>query len=247
MADFTVSGDGIDVVSYPVPGVSAATIEHLFLNQVFPLSLSRQFKLVLHAGAVEIGDGVAAFLGSSGRGKSTLTAFFATHGFRFLTDDGLQLEKDVTGYSVKPGYHSIRLWEDSRNALMSAAANVAPPVEYTPKMRLLAGKDIAYSAEKQSLKAMYFLGGGQTDKISIDELSDRDALIELVRHSFLLDIEEREMLEHHFYALTELVASTKFFRLDYPRQYNLLPQVMQAIVRHLDSFELARFDVTDCK
>jgi hypothetical protein len=232
LADFTVALDGHKVSAYPVPSISQQTIEHLYQNQVLPLALSRQYKLVLHAAAIEINDFAVAFLGVSGQGKSTLAASFATSGFRFLTDDGLQLEKDEGGYLIKPSHPSIRLWDDSREAVMPEKARAAPPVDYTPKSRLLADDEVAHCNEIRALKAMYFLGEGNTNTDSIEPVSGRDAMVELVRHSFLLDIEEREMLMHHFGQLTELARSRMFFRLDYPRSYDLLPMVREAVIRH---------------
>lgn len=232
LADFTVSPDGMEVVAYPLAGVSGQTIDHLYLNQVLPLALSRQFKLVLHASAIEIKDFAIAFLGMSGRGKSTLAASFATSGYRFITDDGLQLEKEGDVCLAKPSHPSIRLWDDSRQAVMPQTAKTAPPVDYTPKARLLADDEVAYCDAPRPLRCMYFLGDGNTDEVSIEPVSGRDAMIELVRHSFLLDIEEREMLSHHFGQLTELAKRLMFFRLDYPRQYEMLPQVRDAVVRH---------------
>jgi len=232
LADFTVSADGLEVTAHPVPGLSAYTIEHLYLNQVLPLALSRQFKLVLHASAVEIGNFAVAFLGISGRGKSTLAASFSTSGCRFLTDDGLQLEKGPGGYLIQPSHPSIRLWDDSRQALIPETAQAAPAVDYTPKSRLLAGDEVAYCDASRPLRCMYFLGEGDTETISIEPIGGRDAMIELVRHTFLLDIEEREMLLHHFGQLTELARIPMFFRLDYPRHYEMLAHVREAVIRH---------------
>jgi hypothetical protein len=232
LADFTISADGLEVTAYPVVGVSEQTIQHLYLNQVLPLALSRQFKLVLHASAVEIGNFAVAFLGVSGRGKSTLAASFSTSGSHFLTDDGLQLEKGEDGYLIQPSHPSIRLWDDSRLALMPDTAQTAPPVDFTPKSRFLADDEVAYCGEARPLRCLYFLGDGDTDTISIEPVSGRDAMIELVKNSFLLDIEAREMLMHHFGQLTELARIPMFFRLDYPRQYEMLPQVRDAVTRH---------------
>ncbi len=232
LADFTVSPDGNEVAAYPLEGVSDHTIQHLYLNQVLPLALSRQFKLVLHASAVEIENIGIAFLGESGHGKSTLAASFATSGHRFLTDDGLQLEEGEAGYLIRPSHPSIRLWEDSSAALIPETAQAAPPVEYTPKSRFLADDEVAFCIEPRPLRALYFLGEGNSDTVTIDPVSGRDAMIEMVRNCFLLDIEEREMLMHHFGQLTELARIPMFFRLDYPRRYELLPQVRDAVIRH---------------
>ena len=232
LADFAVSADGCSVCCWPVPGVSEHTVQHLYLNQVLPLALSRQFKLVLHASAVEIDNFAVAFLGVSGQGKSTLAASFSTGGCRFLTDDGLQLEKGEDGYLIQPSHPSIRLWDDSRLALMPDTAQTAPPVDFTPKSRFLADDEVAYCDEARPLRCMYFLGTGDTDAVSIEPVSGRDAMVEMVRHSFLLDIEAREMLMHHFGQLTELARIPMFFRLDYPREYEMLPQVRDAVIRH---------------
>ena len=56
--------------------------------------------------------------------------------------------------------------------------------------------------------------------------------MELVKHSFLLETQEQKKLARHFDALSSLVARTIFFRLDYPRRYEDLPRVREAIMRH---------------
>ncbi len=233
LADFVVSADGCVAAAYPVPGVSTQTVEHLYLNQVLPLALSRQWKLVLHASAVDVDGHAVALLGPSGRGKSTLAASLSTRGYRFLTDDALLVEEEAGRYIIHPGHPSIRLWDDSRQALIPDTSHAALPVDYTPKARVLADDQVAFCDTARPLRCMYFLGEGKTDTVAIEPVGGRDAMIELVRHSFLLDIEEREMLAHHFRQLSALVGIPMFFRLDYPRRYELLPDVGDALIRHV--------------
>ena len=135
LADFEVSRDGRIATGWAAPGVSLGTVEHLYLNQVLPLALSRQGLLLLHASAVAF-DGIGVvFAGESGRGKSTLAASFATTGARFLTDDGLQLDWLDGQCQITPSHPSVRLWEDSQEALIPQATDLAPAVEYTTKAR----------------------------------------------------------------------------------------------------------------
>lgn len=232
LADFYVSGDGASVTSYPVLDTSVSTIEHLYLNQVLPLALSRQGKLVFHASAVETVDGAIAFMGVSGRGKSTLAASFAGSGFRFLTDDGLLLEKSADGYLVQPSHPSIRLWDDSRQALVHEAAMLAPPVQYTPKARILSDGVLPFCDEARRLRRVYFLGNGNSSEVCIERMTPSEALIGLVNHSFLLDIETQDVIAKHFDELTQLVKMPIYYRLDYPRRYEDLPRVREAIMRH---------------
>lgn len=233
LADFLVSRDGQTVHGWPVPGVSDQSVQHLYLNQVLPLVLGRQGKLVFHASAVEIGDSAIAFMGDSGRGKSTLAASFATNGSRFLTDDGLVVEMIEGEWRALPSHPSIRLWEDSQEALIAAGAQKAPPVSYTSKARFLAGDDIVFCEEPRPLQGVYFLGAGTSPAPVFERLQPSDALIELVKHSFLLDIEEHELLAAHFDELSRLANRPIYFRLDYPRRFEDLAQVRRAIVDHV--------------
>jgi hypothetical protein len=236
LADFQVSRDGQHVAGLPVPGVSDETVRHLYLNQVLPLALSRAGTLVFHASAVEIGTGAVAFMGESGRGKSTLAARFCTSGYRFLTDDGLAVEEAEGGYRVFPSQPSIRLWEDSEAALIHAGARKAEPVDYTPKARILADDRVAHCDQPRTLQRIYFLGTGSADVTRIEPVSPSEAFVELVKHSFLLDIEARDLITAQFHQLSRLALEPVYFRLDYPRRFELLGNVQRAILDHCPSF-----------
>ena len=232
LADFQVSRDGCSVIAWPTADTSHSTVEHLYLNQVLPLALSRQGQLVLHASAVELGDSGVAFMGESGRGKSTLAASFATSGSRFLTDDGLQLNWLDERCLITPSHPSVRLWEDSQDALIDHRVARAPAVEYTNKIRLLAGDQFTFCAETRQLRRVYFLGDGSAPTLAIATMTPAEALMALVKNSFLLDIEEQQLLAWHFEEMVRLAALPIYFHLDYPRRYEDLPQVRAAIIEH---------------
>ena len=232
LAEFEVSADGCTVHGFPAPGVPSPTVEHLYLNQVMPLALSRQGKLVLHGSAVDISGQGVAFLGESGRGKSTLAASFASGGQRFLTDDALLLDPTEGGYLVQPSHPSIRLWDDSQEALLAADAELAPPVQYTPKARILSGDTLPFCSAARRLRRVYFLGDGSAEKLTILPLRPSEAMIGLVKNSFLLDIEAQEMLSSHFDLLAEMVALPIYYHLDYQRSFATLPEIRQGILEH---------------
>lgn len=231
LADFTVSADGQEVAVCPTPEASEPDIQHLYLNQVLPLAYSRQYKLILHASAVEVAQCAIAFLGESGRGKSTLAASFSTGGYRFLTDDGLHVENSQGGYFIQPSHPSIRLWDDSRVALIPES-EATPSMEKVSKVRLLAGAAVSFCDVPRLLQRVYFLGEDEVGSITIEPVSGRDAMLELVKNSFLLDIDARDMLTHHFCQLVEMVKTPMFYRLNYPREYEMLPKVREAVINH---------------
>jgi hypothetical protein len=235
LADFDVSADALDVTCFPATDAAEApeTIaQHLYLNQVLPLVLSKRGKLVFHASAVEVPEGAIAFVAVSGRGKSTLAASFAINGSRFLTDDGLVVEAGARGFDVLPSHPSIRLWEDSEQALIAPGATTAPALHYTSKSRFLAGDGLRFCAEPRSLRRAYFLGDGSADDISIQPMSATDALVEWVKHSFLLDVEEKPRLASHFDQVARLANEPIHYRLDFPRRFEDLPRVRQAVAEH---------------
>ena len=79
-AAFRVASDGRWVDCFPEPQVPEFSVRTLLLDQVLPLVMSRQGVPVFHGSAVDLGFGAVAFVGQSGRGKSTLACFFARQG-----------------------------------------------------------------------------------------------------------------------------------------------------------------------
>jgi len=232
LADFQVSADGFHVSCSPTPDITETTTQHLYLNQVLPLAQSIMGKLVFHASAVEIGNSAIAFVAESGRGKSTLAASFAINGFRFLTDDGLVLESADDKYMIFPSHPSIRLWEDSQEVLMPPETETVPALEFTSKSRFLAGKNIPHCDQPRPLQRVYFLGDGSAPTIQFQCMTPAEAHIEWVKHSFLLDVEEKKSLVRQFEQVTQLARQPIYYHLDYPRHFEELTDVRKAIVEH---------------
>jgi hypothetical protein len=235
LADFRIDSLNSSVQCWALPDVATATIRQLYLNQIAPLLLSHQGKLVFHASAIEI-DGLAiAFMGVSGRGKSTLAASFSRNHYRFLTDDGLLLEKADHNYLVVPSHPSIRLWDDSQSAVLGLEARSEAALDYTSKLRFSSNPQMAFCETPCQLHRIYFLGDASASEILFVMLSPQEAMVELIKHSFLLDVEDREMLKNHFAAVSQLASLPIFFKLDYPRDYSGLENLRQAIVKHADT------------
>ncbi len=227
-ADFHLAADGWDIQAWPVPGASEATLLHLYRNQVRPLALSRQGRLVLHASAVDLGGRGIAFGGPSGHGKSTLAAAFARQGAGFLCDDGLLLDVEDSAIRVEPADPSLRLWEDSLEALAIPPETLAPPLDYTPKGRLLAGAVLPHCTEPRPLAALFLLGDDEADT-RIQPVPPAEALRALLRLITVLDRDARDVLAAHFEALSRMVRQVEVLRLAYPRRYEALPGVLGAV------------------
>ena len=238
LADFHVSGTGKKVQCYPVAEVPFESLRHLFLDQVFPLALSRRGKLVLHASSVMTEAGAISFVGETGAGKSTLAASFAKEGFPFITDDCLLLEESQGQLMAFPGYPGMRLWQDVVSRLFAGGPENCDVAHYTDKKRIdLSIGSLRFQNGSVPLRKIYFLNSceplGNDCPISIARISPRDSFLELVRHAYKLDIDDREMLVTEFTCLGRVVALPMFYRLSYPHDFLNFPAVRKAILENL--------------
>ena len=229
LADFEVSADGTRVTAYPEPGTDPNTVEHLYINQLVPLALSRQSRPAFHASVVTMDGGAVAFLGKTGMGKSTLAASFALSGTTFLTDDALIIEESDEGCRARPSHPSIRLWDDSVKALAHAEVQKTVPISYSHKARLLAGEALTYCDEPRPLLAALVLENTGVQSVSIRDLTGLDRYLGWLENSFLLDIEDRDMLAQHFEWTHRISGIVPTFGLDYPRDYGMLANVRRAV------------------
>jgi hypothetical protein len=231
-ADFAMSADGRSVTAFRQPGVPSRTVRHLFLDQVFPILLSRWGHTVLHGSAVTTPHGALAFVGESGRGKSTLAAALVQSGQSLLTDDCLMLRRSDAGPEAIPSYPGLRLWPDVLPAVTGSKTRLPRVTNYSVKRRL--GPDnaeIKYSPHPAAIRAIYFLGE-PTAEISIKPIPARRAMIELVKFNYLYDVKDRGALTSQFTGLSALARLPLFFSLVYPTDLAQLAKVCDAILDH---------------
>ena len=232
LADFSINSPTLDIMCSPVPGVSGAVLTQLYFNQILPLVQSHSGELVFHASAIVIDELAIAFVGVSGRGKSTLAASFSSNDYKFLTDDGLLVKRVGGVYQVNPSHPSIRLWEDSQAAILGTDAQSEAPLDYTSKLRFPASDKILHYDKPCPLHRVYFLGDSETSEITFTKLSPQEAMVELIKHSFILDVVDRKIMAKHFDAISKISSLDNFYRLDYPRNYDELANVRRIILEH---------------
>jgi hypothetical protein len=235
LADFEVSADGTEVIAHPALDTDEATIDHLYINQIIPLALSRQGQPTFHASVVTVPGGAVAFLGRSGMGKSTLAASYALNDGAFLTDDGLLIDETAAGCMAMPSHASLRLWDDSVEALVVDDIPKASQITYSSKARLLAGDALAYSDEQAPLLAAFVLANSDVKDVEIICLNGLSRYMAWLENSFLLDVEDHELLTRHFEWTHRISGRVPTFALDFPRDYAILPDVRDAVRQHLET------------
>ncbi|TNF64922.1 MAG: hypothetical protein EP307_01290 [Rhodobacteraceae bacterium] len=230
LADFVVDPDGAQAVCTPAPGCDEGTLDHLFDNQVLPLMLSAQGEMVFHGSAVATEAGAIAFLGQTGRGKSTLAASFATAGMGFLCDDRMVLRRRGADLMVMPAAPSVRLWEDSANRLFATPQDLAPPVSYTDKRRIRAGRDFPHCNQARPLTAAFFLGDGHVKRVRTERLGGILTATSWMANIFLLDTGDKAAIRAKFYQVTAILTRIPAMKLEFPRDHDRLAETRAAIL-----------------
>jgi hypothetical protein len=179
--------------------------------------------------------GAVAFLGKTGMGKSTLAASFALEDAEFLTDDSLLIEETDEGCLALPSHPSLRLWADSAEALVDHRTKKAATISYSTKARLLAGEALSHREEPLPLLAAFQLEWENTSEVTIRTLIGAERQMAWVNNSFLLDIEDRNLLAQHFDWTHRIAEAVPTFALDYPRGYGMLANVRDAVREHVPS------------
>jgi hypothetical protein len=234
LADFEVSAEGDAVTAHPAVGADDTTVEHLYVNQLVPLALSRQGKPAFHASVVTVPGGAVAFLGRAGMGKSTLAASFALEESAFLTDDALLID-EKSGVRAMPSHASLRLWEDSLEALIPDGTPRAGAISFSSKARLLATGSLRHADAPVNLLAAYVLDWQDVEEVKIKPLRGSARQMAWIENSFLLDVTDTDLLASHFEWTHRISSEVPTFALDYRRDYGMLAIVRAAVLRHTAS------------
>jgi hypothetical protein len=231
LADFFISRDGAYIRASPSRALPVDTLRHLLLDQVLPLALSHRGRLLLHASAVHVpGVGALAFAGPTGRGKSTLAAALASRGGRILSDDCMAIDRQAGVMHVLPAYPGLRLWLDGPSRPLRRGTIASRVAHYTRKRRVNGGA-LLFHRQPSPLRALFLVSerAETGPAVTFRRCGAAARLIGLVRHAYLLDIEDRDQLVRAFDGLSSIATSVPVLRLRVRHGHGRLPRVAETI------------------
>jgi hypothetical protein len=242
LADFIVDHCGRNIVCMPKFRTPKEIINHLLLNQVIPLVINLKGKEALHASGVLTSWGVIAFAGNPGSGKSTIAGSFFKTGNSLMGDDCVPLVEQSQNIYAVPAYPELRLRGDSLGWFFGNVGDLGSGPHYKIKERVSIERDAKlFCTEIQPLKRVYTITNlfESKDKndIIIERLSPLKSLMELIKYTFKLDITDHNMLKRQLDFLKKVVSTVPVRRLTFPRDFNLLPAVREAILTDLQDLD----------
>lgn len=149
---YIVAADGT-TVGCEHGAVSRDQQERFLFAQVLPLASVLQGYELLHASAVCGQEGVAAFAGASGAGKTSLASRLVLRGAGFVTDDVLALEPRHDAPIVHPGPAFMAVPNEDRSLIDTAAGRLGTAVGTSDKVH---ASPRAFG-QGMPLRAIYYL------------------------------------------------------------------------------------------
>jgi hypothetical protein len=205
---------------------------HLIIGVCMGLALHQKGHLTLHASAVGLEEGVAAFIGWKRRGKSTTASALCAIGGRLVTDDIVAVPpgEDAT---VLPGFPQMRLDPEAVAATLDTAPEDLPRLHEDHQKRI-GRADQRFQREPRPLRCVYVLEWG--DDFGAEPLSPRDAFVQLLQHSYAQRfLGQAAATPSHFAKVKDLVEAVPMVRLERPRALDRLPEMVRFVRSHFRS------------
>jgi hypothetical protein len=233
--EFLVTPDARQIHARSLRPVQDEAMLAYLLVDALSFSMVRLGCEPLHATAVSTGNGVAAFLGNSGGGKSTLAAAFIQGGCRLLTDDMLVITRHSQGWVAQPGPPRIKLYRDMADNILGAVSDSIPMNAVTDKLIIPLQRSQSMT-EPAPLTTLYVLNGDSGTEGAtplVQRLSPAAAFPRVLAHTAGHYPSEPARLTRQFDFATALVRDIPVKTLSYRRRSDELFTVRDAILRDL--------------
>lgn len=221
---------GHEIIVEPAPGVDERVLRLFVLGPALAVLLHQRGWLVLHASAVAIDGETVAFLGGRGWGKSTTAAALHARGHGIVADDVTAVRLDTGHPMVSPSFPQLKLWPEV------AVSSLGDDLQALPRLhpdREKRARPVARSFPSASLplKRIYVLGEGESQRI--EPLRPQEALVELVRHSYVSLLLQTTEASSHFLQCSSVVRNVPVLNLRRPRSLPALSDLARLVEEDL--------------
>jgi hypothetical protein len=217
-------------------GVEESLMRLPLLGPVLGTLLLQRRRLVLHASAVRIGHGAAAFVGVKGAGKSTTSAALHRRGCPIVADDVLSARVDNEGIQVFPAFPRFKLWPQAAIAALNDDPSALTPLHARVAKRGRSARE-GFSTDAVPLRALYILARGES--IQVETQNGSRALVDILPHAYnnplVSKIGSPSLQQWHFEACATIARQTPVRVLRRPYDLDRLPAVADAVIDDVHS------------
>jgi len=209
-------------------------VELYFLSLLAGFWLESRGTVVLHASAVSVSEQAVVFLATNTGGKTSLSTTLMQVGHSLLTDDFLAVTLSEEKALGHPGFPQMRMWPDLADHFLGGHTQLSLVLPNTDKRQVPVRAEGlgSFCNEARPLSRLYLplRVDDPEAPIRVEPILPQQALIELVRESFLGTVLEKAGLHRERFArLASLVGRVPMARLVYPSGLHRLPEVRAAI------------------
>lgn len=206
--------------------MSRPILQHLLVDVAVPTALTAWDQPVLHASAVDWGDGAVLFTGPSGSGKSTLAIAAASRGALLVADDGVLVEGD--SHLGIGSITTLRLHYDHATDLLPAV-QAGEIVTLTGKQRIDPDAvGIALAAGPRPVLALFAIDRiGAASTITVTRCRPAEAT-DVIARSFFAPPGPPALALDSLERASTIASWLPVLRLEYPRDASRLDDVLEA-------------------
>ena len=224
--------DGAEILIDPQPGAPEIDLRSYLMGSLFAAICHQRGLLPLHASAIATPHGAAAFLGSSGAGKSSVAAFLARRGHRILADDICVIDPAASrDKRVLPVAPWLKLWDSTLEAMGESSHGLLKVFAEDDKYR--------YTLEQpESATALAELILLERDDSLTEPAFERltpvqavQAVLDFTYQAWLVRATGRT--EHYFLLCGRALDGVRVTRMRRPWGFDLMDSTLAALERHL--------------
>jgi len=213
------------VVTCPTRCLDAAARLWL-LDMCFGVLLHQRGVLPLHGSAIETQRGVVAFVGSSGRGKSTLAMALHDRGYRLVADDICAVMLDEQRRPLAcPSYPRLKLWEEM---LLHSGRDSQHLRRVRPdEAKYAVPMQQRFATQAMVLDTVYVLNVSDTEPLVLEPYAGAARLAVLLNNTYRThELQASGMAHHHFRLASEVAQRIRVCRVTRPAAPFLLEDLV---------------------
>ena len=218
---------GRKIIVDPAPCVTYFSLRPYIRGPILAMLLYQRGLLLLHASTVLTGDSCVSFLGGSGLGKSTIAATFNVNGHKVLAEDITAINFENGRPYVIPAFPLLKLNKDIASIIGTRIKKLKRQYKHCEKFSYKTNG--TFQKDPVVLKRIYLLTKDNETK----ELKKADALLELVRHSYVSGVAHILDPSSHFLKCANLANKVPVYNLARCTDLKKLPTLVKTINKEL--------------